>query len=169
MNNQPSLFPINTDPLSSAAPAKWTPRQPVSKPEPTTAVCWDCNGVDPTCKSCHGTQRVPIARVNQIKAKLAADAESPSVRGFVAAGLHGAGPVVVRSGRVEGGMTIQELAEYVSGKRGRHTKETTITQPLKDLREAGFARDSGHSRRGNAGVDCTVFEHTYIITEGASQ
>lgn len=166
---QSTLFPIDSDPLATAAgaPKPWTPKltSPPPTPAAETAACFDCNGVDPTCPSCHGTQRVPVAKVNQIRAKIVADLElHPSVRGHVAALLYAAGTARDVDGVTVGGMTIQELAVAVSERRGRATKETTITQPLADLRDGGFVSDSGLSRVGNAGVANTVWEHTYIIT-----
>jgi chromosome segregation and condensation protein ScpB len=92
----------------------------------------------------------PVARVNQ---RLGLHFSAPmrdGIRSIVAAYLHAAG---------ERGATIQELAEYVGNKRGQTTKETSITQPLKDLREEGLVRDSGRSRTGNAGVANTVWVH----------
>jgi hypothetical protein len=93
----------------------------------------------------------PVARVNQRLGQHFAAPMRDGIRSIIAAYLHAAG---------ERGATIQELAEHVGNKRGQLTKETSITQPLKDLREDGLVRDSGRSRPGNAGVSNTVWVHT---------
>ncbi|QDU33778.1 hypothetical protein KS4_18350 [Poriferisphaera corsica] len=104
------------------------------------------------------TTRPPVARQNQ-RAGLRKANKEPCVRAHVASELLKAGPVRVLDGTVVGGATIQELRLLVTERRDKETKETTITQPLKDLRESGHVIDSGYSRVGNSGVMNTVWAH----------
>lgn len=94
--------------------------------------------------------RTPAAPIAQRQGLAHAEREHQGVQAIVAALLWEARP---------GGLTIQELAEAVSRRRGP-TKETTITQPLKNLRESGHVRDSGETRMGNAGTRVTIWVHT---------
>lgn len=253
MSTNPTLFPIDSDPLSSAV-AKPSPVKLVGtrlRPNDEGRTCFDCNAdTRATCATCGGTgyeqtQRkeswnhsgsgqsldqgttatfaktaesrsgLSVPNHNPTIAKIATAESRPAtepishrdsapgklkpgepaapktqhaafqasgekrecVRGMVAALLYAAGRVTVRDSKTLGGMTIQELAKSVSERRGKLTKETTITQPLKDLRggevrladgellriDPEYVRDSGHTRMGNDGKPCTVWEHTYII------
>jgi len=83
--------------------------------------------------------------------------QASGLRELVLDALHGAGPVSPDG--QDGGYTIQELAEVVSDKRGRPTKETTICGRLGELRKQRLVFDSGRTRMGNAGTRITIYVH----------
>jgi hypothetical protein len=94
---------------------------------------------------------VPVARQCQREGLEYINPEQSTIRSIIASHLWGQG---------QHGATIQELAAAVAIRRKKFTKETSITQALKDLREEGFVVDSGRSREGNAGVQNTIWIHT---------
>jgi hypothetical protein len=57
------------------------------------------------------------------------------------------------------GLTRHELRDIVSQRRGRLTKETSLTQSIADLIESGHVRDSGRTRPGDTNVAITVYLH----------
>ena len=82
------------------------------------------------------------------------------VKQYIADILQGAGAVSCDG--MTGGMTICELAAAVSDLRGKRTKQTTMTQPLKDLRLAGIVKASGKTRLGDSDVRVTVWESVQV-------
>ncbi len=195
-----SLFHTDPDILKTSTKPGPQLKLAGNEPAPAGLRCFNCNGPDPKCPTCKGSgweggvPPAPVAvpppisskdavaksaaRITQRLALESAERElHPNVQTIVVSLLYRAGRAREESGRVTGGLTIQELAVSVSAIRGKTTKETTITQPLKNLRggeifdDAGnlirvdpeYVRDSGRTRIGNDGKACTVWEHTVVI------
>ena len=77
--------------------------------------------------------------------------ERDTITSHIAAALWNAGPE---------GLTRHELRDIVSQRRGKATKETSLTQSIADLIESGHVHDSGRPRPGDTNVAITVYLHT---------
>jgi hypothetical protein len=104
--------------------------------------------------------RQPMAPHNGTPTSIAGarhiEPEARHLGSMVASALHSAG-APSRDGSA-GGMTIQELADAITKRRG-NTKETTICPRLNELVVSGHVIKTDLTRLGNAGVKVSVWCH----------